>query len=487
MKQGALPVKIVARTDTGRVREANEDSFTVVDDPAPALLESHGRLLVVADGMGGALGGETASSMVTNIVRDHYYASAGDISAALEAAVLAANAAVHQLASDRPDLRGMGSTCTAVVIRDQRLWYAHVGDSRCYLVRDHRVLQLTNDHSKVAQMLRDGLLSEEEAAVHPERNVILRSIGPKPAVEVEVIETSMPLHDGDHLVLCSDGLSGPVEDREILQIVDQDDPDEAAEKLIALANIRGGEDNITVQIARIGARPKFDDPARPPDETLVEEPLSAEPSPVVASREQTERKNLRVLVIISVCCCIVGATTAALVLGGSGQGDDGEEADAGPAPAPVFPPVRPPQGAVAPRGKPAPGPAIVKAGRDAGPSAAPDASWAPPPGPGEPDDPPSGAVILTHKQRATALRQTISQHGRCPHFLSRVAAELRFPGPLPGVTDLDVDLKLIPLVRAIAQYQRDVARVSPDGIAGARTQKRLLREVVCEDRPARKR
>ena len=483
MKPAALPIEVVARTDTGRVREANEDSFTVVDNPAPALLESHGRLLVVADGMGGALGGETASSMVTSIVVEHYYASTGPISDALAAAVVAANAAVHQLASERPDLRGMGSTCTAVVLRDQQLWYAHVGDSRCYLVRDHRVLQLTNDHSKVEQMLRDGLLSEEEAAVHPERNVILRSIGPKPTVEVEVIETPMPLHDGDHLVLCSDGLSGHVGDLEILQIVDQAEPAEAAEKLIALANGRGGEDNITVQIAKIGTGPTFGEPARPPDKTLVEEPLSPEPSPAFTGREQTARTNLRVILVIVVCCMIAGAVIAALALGGGD--DEDEEVDAGYDASGVAAPASPAPIDAGLGTKP------VKKVKDANPRAVPDA---------RPKDPPDAqpkarvepnpfpaAAVLSHAQQVRAEKMNRSQLKRCPGFLERVAGELGVTDPLPNPNDRDWYVRLSPLIRAIAAYQsRHHGLGRPDGIAGENTQKSLLGKVGCPDLPAKK-
>lgn len=250
-----LEVHIFSRTDVGKVRSDNEDSYLVVDPSDPRVLAYRGRMALVADGMGGAVGGATASRMVAETIRDTYYDDfKAAIPVALKNAVEVANATIHEYARQNPEYRGMGSTCTALVIQSNLAYVAHVGDTRTYLIRDHRILQLTDDHSKVARMVSEGLLTEEEAENHPERNVILRSLGPKPSVEVDVLPQPVEVREGDRLVLCTDGLTGHVTDPEILEIVERHDPQEAAKMLIRLANERGGDDNITVHVIHVGEK-----------------------------------------------------------------------------------------------------------------------------------------------------------------------------------------------------------------------------------------
>ena len=200
--RGAGPaehLETAAQSDVGVVRDHNEDSFLVTPaDYDLDLLSRRGRLFVVADGMGGAMGGELASRLVVETIHDAYYGpGASPTPVALHDALVSANERVFQEATVRPDLRGMGSTCTALAVHGNRAWFAHVGDTRLYLVRDHKILQLTDDHGKVAQMVRDGFLTAEDAEVHPERNVLQRSIGPKATVQVDVSEQHVELRSGD--------------------------------------------------------------------------------------------------------------------------------------------------------------------------------------------------------------------------------------------------------------------------------------------------
>ena len=251
--RGDLPIHIATHTDTGRVRDANEDSFLIVEPRAPLTLAKRGRLVVVADGMGGAARGDIASRLVVETIRDLYYADqSADIPTALAAAVRQSNRAIYDQAARDPSLRGMGSTCTALVLHQGRCYIAHVGDTRAYLLRGHRILQLTTDHTKVGRMVRDGLITADQATTHPERNVILRSLGPKPEVEVEVLQRPVELERGDRLVVCSDGLQEHVADVDILRMVTDFPPADAAPQLVSLANERGGRDNITVAVVQVG-------------------------------------------------------------------------------------------------------------------------------------------------------------------------------------------------------------------------------------------
>lgn len=248
-----LRVDVETATDVGRKRPHNEDSHGVwvPEDDAGA---GRGVLLVVADGMGGSLAGEVASRLaVQTVVRAWRDADGERPLDDLYAAVEAANQRVHEESARNPELHGMGTTCTAVVLRDRDLLVAHVGDSRAYLVREGRVRQLTKDHSLVAQMVRDGQLTAEQARSDPRRNVVTRSVGVGPHVEIDAERMEAALQPGDRILLCSDGLHGLVADDELAGAVADDDLARACRSAIALANDRGGPDNITVLLARVGA------------------------------------------------------------------------------------------------------------------------------------------------------------------------------------------------------------------------------------------
>ncbi len=247
---GGPAYEIVAsvQTDKGCVREINEDSGRLVRPNDARLLAGRGVLLVVADGMGGHSAGEVASQMAVDIIGRLYYQSQGDAQAALRDAVSEANRRIFAAAAEDEAKRGMGTTCTALAIRAGEALVAHVGDSRCYMVRGGDIYQLTEDHSAVMEMVRQGLISKEEARVHEDKNVILRALGTTPEVEVATAEP-FAVGEGDRLLLCSDGLHDLVTDEEIGRaLAGAEDLHAACQQLIELAKSRGGHDNITVGI-----------------------------------------------------------------------------------------------------------------------------------------------------------------------------------------------------------------------------------------------
>jgi len=267
--RGPLVVRVAQLSDVGRVRSENQD-FAILSAPADEVDRQMGRLLVVADGMGGHRGGATASRMAATIAKDEYFREGGDISSALTHALERANARIFAESQVNPELRGMGTTCSALVVRGREGWYAHVGDSRIYLVRDGEISQLTDDHSLVASMVREGLLTMQEAEVHPRRNVLQRSMGVGQAVEIDA-RGPFEVRPGDTFVLCSDGLHGLVKPDEISKIA-QLGIEDAARELVNLALERGAPDNVTVVVGRA-------------EETTAEDVAKWE----VAAREERDR------------------------------------------------------------------------------------------------------------------------------------------------------------------------------------------------------
>lgn len=222
-------------TDTGRRRLRNEDAF-VCEPP----------LFAVADGMGGARAGEIAARLAATVLEE----AAGEIrdGEGLTALIAEANRLIWERSLADPTTGGMGTTVTAALVDESRgaVTIGHVGDSRAYLVRGGALEQLTTDHSLVAELVESGLLTPEEAERHPQRSAITRALGTEPTVEVDTLV--LEGRPGDLVLLCSDGLPIMVDDAEMLAIVEEAgrDPSEAAEALVAAANARGGQDNITV-------------------------------------------------------------------------------------------------------------------------------------------------------------------------------------------------------------------------------------------------
>ena len=246
----AAKLEVGLATSVGRVRSANEDSVLCepVDSPD---VEQRGLFCVVADGMGGHAGGDVASSIAVQKARDVYYTADVDtVEEALMQAIETANRDVFAESHGKTGRDQMGSTMTAVVVLGAKAVVGHVGDSRCYLVEDGELKQITRDHSWVSDEVQAGALTPEEARVHPRRNLITRALGLRPDVEVDVHQFS--LKPGSVVLVCSDGLHGPVGDEEILAQLQRLPPQEAVDSLISLANERGGPDNISAVVIKAG-------------------------------------------------------------------------------------------------------------------------------------------------------------------------------------------------------------------------------------------
>jgi PPM family protein phosphatase len=248
-----LGLTVAQRTDVGRKRQHNEDSVAYIIPKDQQLLESKGALFIVADGMGGHAAGEVASEIAVDTVCTLYYQDADtDIPLSLRRAIQYANATIYQRATENAQHSGMGTTCVAAVLRGTTAYIANVGDSRAYLVRKGHVRQISQDHSWVAEQVRMGQMTVEEAQLHSMRNIITRSLGPFPEVEVDVFVEQV--EEGDAFVLCSDGLSGMISDDEITNIVEHFGPQESVYRLVEYANAQGGMDNITAIVARVNQR-----------------------------------------------------------------------------------------------------------------------------------------------------------------------------------------------------------------------------------------
>lgn len=247
-----------ARTDTGRKRKGNEDSFIVNDEEG---------LFVVADGMGGHAAGEVASRLAVESIEEFVRMTGSDREITwpfeidesmpldanrLKSAVRLANRRVIKLPEERHEYQGMATTVVAVLFVDEVAYIGHVGDSRVYRVRGSEIVQLTNDHSWVNEQVVSGIISSTQARTHPLRNVVTRAVGSRWDLQVDIVREA--IRDGDLYLLCSDGLSTMVDDNEILEILTAEPTAQAAcERLVERANEAGGEDNITAVVIRCRA------------------------------------------------------------------------------------------------------------------------------------------------------------------------------------------------------------------------------------------
>jgi protein phosphatase len=237
------PIRSAALTDVGRARERNEDSYLAGD-----------HVFAVADGLGGHNAGDVASRLAVEplaaLDRAVDSTPRDAVADALGRAVSAANRAVYQRAQDDAKVRGMGTTLTAIAISDGSAHLAHVGDSRCYLIRGGEMSQLSSDHTLVARMVAEGKLTPEQAETHPQRSILTRALGAEPEVDIDTLE--LQLLTGDRILLCSDGLSSVVGEEHILAtLADSKDLSEACRRLVEAANQRGGPDNITVVVVEV--------------------------------------------------------------------------------------------------------------------------------------------------------------------------------------------------------------------------------------------
>lgn len=312
-----MRVSLCGRTDLGRTRDHNEDTFLVADLTAdqaeltPDLCDhevgDRGTLLLVADGMGGAAAGELASSMAAGEILEYLrrvWRGDGEPSGALLArrmreALEHANSRLHAYALAHPEVRGMGTTATVAGVLGQEMYVAQIGDSRAYLVRSGTATQLTRDQSFTQRLVEAGEITEEQAEASERKHIILQALGPDEAVRVDL--SHQVLRRGDVLVLCSDGLSGVVKRQEIAEVVGRDDDlERACRELITMANERGGPDNITTVVARFDgpglAEPDITDPTGYAAYEAGEEPaaVAAEPpdAEVLPEVPLAERKGL---------------------------------------------------------------------------------------------------------------------------------------------------------------------------------------------------
>jgi PPM family protein phosphatase len=253
-------IELANLTDIGCARTDNEDYYCYAEPEDEDTFRNLGRLAVIADGMGGHEGGQIASSLAVEAIRDTYFDNPSEEpETALLRAIANAHAAIKEYASWHPELKGMGSTCTAIALSDSRLCYGHVGDSRLYLIRDGSITCLTQDQTIVQKLVAAGVVRPEDARTHPERNVLTSALGMDSPPAAELPETPIAVYPEDILLLCTDGLHGLVDDEELLAVATQNRPSDACRALVEMAKSRGGHDNITLQILRVvspGAAPE---------------------------------------------------------------------------------------------------------------------------------------------------------------------------------------------------------------------------------------
>lgn len=252
MVTGFDNIEHASLTDVGFRRSHNQDNHAILLASEEEQWRAQGHLFLVADGMGAHAVGEMASELAAGIIPHAYHKRIRQTTpaAALRKAFIEANTSIHGRGQKNREFEGMGTTTTALLLRPEGVWLAHVGDSRAYRIRDGQIEQLTFDHSLVWEYAKRQRVDPDQVQGIPS-NVIVRSLGPEPLVQVD-IEGPHPFAEGDVYVLCSDGLSGQVSDPELGAVVSTLPPAEACRFLVDLANLRGGPDNITVIILRVG-------------------------------------------------------------------------------------------------------------------------------------------------------------------------------------------------------------------------------------------
>ncbi len=246
------PIAVGQSTDVGRRRHENQDSMGYAQLDRFAYKGAH--LVICCDGMGGASGGQQASSTAVNNILEYFQEGhpSPEPDLAIREAVEKAADSVQQKAQADPRLEGMGTTCVVVILHNGYLFAGHIGDSRLYLWRNGKMIRLSRDHSRVQFMVEAGIITEEEAKKHPHQNFLARVLGSNQQPRVELLAPPRKMQLGDRLLLCSDGLYNEVEEDTMAEVIAQLEPQAATEKLVELANQNGGNDNITVQIVSYG-------------------------------------------------------------------------------------------------------------------------------------------------------------------------------------------------------------------------------------------
>jgi PPM family protein phosphatase len=245
-------IEMASLTDVGRQRSNNEDSYLYWEPDSDDDFRRKGRLAVIADGMGGYEGGQEASRLAVETVRHVYDVEfTGDPQQTLLQALEAAHRHIQRYAEEHPVFHGMGTTCTALSIVGRELSFAHVGDSRLYLVRPETITRLTRDHSYVGRLVESGIVRSEDAESHPQRHILTAALGSGKDVLPDKPEHSIALEEGDTLVLCTDGLWSLIGEQDIARIIRSNTPAESCLALVKMALERGGPDNVTLLVLRI--------------------------------------------------------------------------------------------------------------------------------------------------------------------------------------------------------------------------------------------
>lgn len=248
---GNLHVAGAMETHVGLIRKVNEDVVSFVIPKNNSIDVEIGCLALVADGMGGHAAGDVASSLAAEVIRRIVYSSAMSVPTLFEMAFTGANQAIRAYAANRPEVSGMGTTCTAIIIKNDLLWLAHIGDSRAYLIRGESIEQLSDDQTLHAKLIRDGVLNKKDAKNSPGSNYILQALGSSDNINPTIWENALRLCSDDIVILCSDGLYNLVEEISIVEVARAFNPQHACQKLIQKALEAGGDDNISIGIFKI--------------------------------------------------------------------------------------------------------------------------------------------------------------------------------------------------------------------------------------------
>jgi protein phosphatase len=277
----AMQIIGAMRTDPGLVRELNEDTVVWATPQDKAVTDGRGSLALVADGMGGHAAGEVASALAADVIRRLYFDLDGPAPKVLAAAFTAANRAILEYATEHPECKGMGTTCTVLAFRDRRAWIGHIGDSRAYLLRGRKLVQLSEDQTLVAKLVSAGTLTQEQADHSPMHNVILQALGTSQQIKPIIGAKGLPLEFGDVLILCSDGIYNMVPDSKIAEAAGTLAPREACDALIEAALAAGGHDNASVGLFSVAqaAEPKS---TTEPTTRRIKIPIEAAPKPDAA-------------------------------------------------------------------------------------------------------------------------------------------------------------------------------------------------------------
>ncbi len=253
----------------GMIRTNNEDTVAFALPTGNGAVFDGDALLLVADGMGGHAAGEVASRIAADVLYRCFFAAAGrPVHEVLAECFETANAEIFEAGRQNPEYAGMGTTCTAIAVRHNHAWLAHVGDSRAYIMRNDDFHQISEDHTLVAELVRRGSLTREEAATSPERNVILKAMGTTAKVAPLIWDEGMALQPDDRLLLCSDGLSDLVTDAVMRELITTRSPRDACEALVEAALGAGGHDNVSVGVFHLTDQVEADEA----EDTVIERP-----------------------------------------------------------------------------------------------------------------------------------------------------------------------------------------------------------------------